>query len=615
MLTLSVIFLFLSAYSQPAIGVELVASGFNEPVDIACAGDERLFIVERQGIIKILNPDNTVSTFLNIDALVGSAGGEQGLLGLVFHPDYASNGNFYVNYTDNLGDTHISRFTVSVDPDVANAGSEMNLLFMDQPAANHNGGCLKFGPDGFLYIFMGDGGGAGHNRSQDITDNLLGKILRLDVDGGIPYAIPPGNPFVGIEGDDEIWVTGLRNPWRNNFDRLTGDLWIADVGADSWEEIDFIHADTMEIWNFGWKCYEGNMLREGDACDTVVFDFDFPIFEYPHNIETGGFAVTGGYVYRGSEFPSLYGKYIFCDYISGNFWTTEQDGLGDFITIFHDYIIDHITSFGEDMHGELYACINETGDIYKIVDPCANFNLSFNITDASASTINNGAINLNIAGGNSPFTYIWSNGAITEDINSLSAGTYSVTVTNNIGCIKTGVVTITNLCGQASGVTNSPTATSVFINWNEVGATGYRVLYKPVGPGTFTTMNTAVSQINISGLEPSTAYTFKIKNKCPGAPGSFTTNGNFTTDPLKLFGVEEINISIYPNPNNGIFNVEGISEATTILIYDFSGKLISSFSEEDNFQFNMGNSPNGIYVVKFLMENGLVLNKKLIIQY
>ena len=340
--------------AQPKIDVVLVAEGFEEPVDITHAGDERLFIVERLGKIKILYPDTSVATFLDLTNIVGATGGEQGLLGLAFHPNYASNGYFYVNYTDFAGDTHISRFTRSLgDPEKADSTSEMNLLFMDQPASNHNGGDLNFGPDGYLYIFMGDGGGAGHNRSQDITDNKLGKILRIDVDGGSPYAIPADNPYVGIDGDDEIWAIGLRNPWRSNFDRLTGDLWIGDVGADSWEEIDFIANDTTEFMNFGWKCYEGNMLREGTLCDTIVPDFDFPVFVYPHDINTGGFAITGGFVYRGSAFPALYGKYIFCDYISGNFWTLSPDGLSGYEATFYDYVIDHITSFGENMDGEL----------------------------------------------------------------------------------------------------------------------------------------------------------------------------------------------------------------------------------------------------------------------
>ena len=585
--------------AQPKIDVVLVAEGFEEPVDITHAGDERLFIVERLGKIKILYPDTSVATFLDLTNIVGATGGEQGLLGLAFHPNYASNGYFYVNYTDFAGDTHISRFTRSLgDPEKADSTSEMNLLFMDQPASNHNGGDLNFGPDGYLYIFMGDGGGAGHNRSQDITDNKLGKILRIDVDGGSPYAIPADNPYVGIDGDDEIWAIGLRNPWRSNFDRLTGDLWIGDVGADSWEEIDFIANDTTEFMNFGWKCYEGNMLREGTLCDTIVPDFDFPVFVYPHDINTGGFAITGGFVYRGSAFPALYGKYIFCDYISGNFWTLSPDGFGGYEATFYDYVIDHITSFGENIDGEIFACINDNGNIYQVVDACQNFAATSSITHANAATINNGAIDITVSNGTAPYTFLWSNGATTQDISGLSAGTYTVDITDNIGCAITIVAEVENLCSEATGIVSTPSATSVFINWDDVGATGYRVLYKPVGPGPFSQINTPVSAINISGLNPSTPYTFKIRNKCPGAPGSFTANGNFVTLPLKIDLINE-DIHVFPNPGNDVITIANAIEPTILSIYSYNGELVGTYQINGESTINISHLSNGIYQFYF----------------
>ena len=597
--------------AQPKPGAVLIAAGFTEPVDIVHAGDDRLFIVERAGKIKILFPDSSVTTFLDITSNVGSEGGEQGLLGLVFHPEYATNGYFYVNYTDLLGDTHISRFSVSgADPDVADPFSELNLVFMDQPAANHNGGDLNFGPDGYLYIFMGDGGGAGHNRSQQIIDNKFGKILRLDVDGGTPYTIPSDNPYVGIPGDDEIWAIGLRNPWRCNFDRLTGDLFLADVGSESWEEINVIKSDTAEFFNFGWKCYEGNMLRPGPLCDTIIADFDFPVFVYPHDIDSGGFAITGGFVYRGSEFPDLYGKYIFCDYVSGNFWTMEENASGFWTTEFYGYVVDHITSFGEDVNGELFACVNQTGNIYKIIDNCESFNLSAAITDASASTINNGSVNLILSGGQSPFTFNWSNGSTTEDISSLFAGEYNVIVNDNIGCSKLLTVTVDNLCGPATGIVSTPSTNSVNINWDDVGSVGYRIFYKPVGPGSFTQINTPVSNINISGLIPSTNYTFKIKNKCPGAPGIFTTNGNFTTLPLKNDGGDvENSIIIYPNPANDIIYYNGLTEMNLISVSDINGRIVKSQVAEINGFMEIADIAAGIYIIKFKSESGEMIYK------
>ncbi len=599
--------------AQTAIDVELVASGFDEPVAVVNAGDDRLFIVERTGKIKILYPDGSVATFLDIDARVGSVGGEQGLLGLAFHPDYVSNGYFFVNYTDTLGDTHISRFSRTVaDSESGDPASELNLIYMDQPANNHNGGCLNFGPDGYLYIFMGDGGGTGHNRSQDITDNLFGKILRVDVDGGIPYAIPPDNPYVGITGDDEIYAIGLRNPWRCNFDRLTGDIWVGDVGADSWEEIDFIPADATPDWNFGWKCYEGFHLREGGACDTIVADFDLPIYEYPHDIDSGGFAVTGGYVYRGTEFPGLYGKYIFCDYISGNFFSLEPDGAGGWISHFYDYVIDHITSFGENNNGEIYLCINDNGNVYKLIDHCADLNLSVIITDASAPTINNGAVNLTVTGATAPIIYNWSNGATTEDINFLSAGNYSVTVTDALGCSNIMSATVENLCGPATGIVATPSATSVFIDWDDMGAMGYRVMYKPVGPGPFTQINTPVSSITIPGLTPSTGYTFKIKNKCPGAPGAFSANGNFMTSPLKEKNEQKELITVYPNPNQGVFFIEGIIEQTEICIYNPAGQLIKKINTSYSVEIDLTDQNAGVYFLIAKTADGALNYKSLI---
>ena len=249
--------------AQTKIALNVYAGGFTRPVDIVNAGDSRLFIVEQRGIIKIIDGNGQVlsTPFLDIDARVGSQGNEQGLLGLAFHPDYANNGFFYVNYTNNSGDTRIARFKVSADnPNVADPNSEKLLLPVDQPYSNHNAGDLTFGPDGYLYFGLGDGGSGGdpQNNGQTATA-YLGKMLRIDVDNGDPYAIPPTNPFKDTDFYlDEIWATGLRNPWRFSFDRLTGDLWIGDVGQDAWEEIDFQPASSTGGENYGWRCYEGN---------------------------------------------------------------------------------------------------------------------------------------------------------------------------------------------------------------------------------------------------------------------------------------------------------------------------------------------------------------------
>ena len=281
--------------------LELVpyATGFSSPVDVTHAGDDRLFVVEQGGRIKIIDGTGTVlaTPFLNISSLTNS-GGERGLLGLAFHPDYATNGYFFVNYTDLSGDTRVVRYSRSADdPNVADPNSAMQVIFIDQTQGNHNGGCIKFGPDGYLYIGMGDGGGAGDqsNLSQN-TNVLLGKMLRLDVDSETPYAIPADNPFVGNENvRDEIWAIGVRNPWRFSFDRETGDMWMGDVGQNAFEEINFQPADSPGGENYGWRCYEADSPYNLSGC---TGDYVFPAYAIPHT--TGVCSITGGFVYRGT---------------------------------------------------------------------------------------------------------------------------------------------------------------------------------------------------------------------------------------------------------------------------------------------------------------------------
>ena len=279
--------------------------------------------------------------FLDISLKVGSRYTEQGLLGLAFHPDYARSGFFYVNYTDENGKTVIARFHVSAaDPDLADPASETDILRVDQPYNNHNGGGLAFGSDGYLYIGLGDGGSEGDPllNGQNLR-TLLGKMLRIDVDHGTSYAIPAGNPFAKVGGMPEIWAYGLRNPWRFSFDRLTGDLYIADVGQDAWEEIDFVTAGLPGGMDFGWSYYEGLHPYKGQPPANATFTW--PISEYSHAY---GCAVTGGYVYRGTALPEWQGVYFFGDYCSGNHlgpdpfeWTkpASQDPIYDWCKNYH----------------------------------------------------------------------------------------------------------------------------------------------------------------------------------------------------------------------------------------------------------------------------------------
>lgn len=353
--------LFFGTTVAQDIDVELFASGFNSPVDLQNAGDERLFVVEQGGRIRILNPDGTINStpFLDIDPIVNS-GGERGLLGLAFHPDYATNGYFYVYYTDTSNDTQISRFSVSSDPDIADPGSELEMLGFDQPFTNHNGGCLQFGPDGMLYVASGDGGSGGDpgNRAQTLT-TYLGKLLRLDVDAPAPY-IPADNPYVGTSSAlDEIWAPGLRNPWRFSFDADTGDLWIADVGQGSREEINKVDPTEAPI-NYGWRCYEGNAPFNTSGCASAD-NYEFPVAEYFHS--SGRCSITGGYVYRGTDYPTLDGLYFFADICTGEIGTVDAS---DNLT----WVLDTTqpwSSFGEDVNDELYA-VSLGGGVYRVID-------------------------------------------------------------------------------------------------------------------------------------------------------------------------------------------------------------------------------------------------------
>ncbi len=357
-----------------SLTVQPVASGYNRPVDIANAGDDRLFIVEQDGLIRIIDASGSKleTPFLDISSLVDSATNpERGLLGLAFHPDYPNTPYFYVNYTAvSGGDTVIARYTVSSDPNLADPNSAAEILRIDQPAANHNGGDLAFGPDGYLYIPTGDGGsgndpwgevGNGQNRQT-----LLGKILRIDVDGGFPYAIPADNPFVG-DGTtlDEIWALGLRNPWRISFDRETGDLYIADVGQNAWEEVNFQPASSTGGENYGWRCYEGTHEAQNYNADECNGSYVFPFVEYPHGFGIGqGNSITGGFVYRGNDFPALNGIYIYADYVSSNFWLAQNSGSWS-ITPLGGIGVNNPSTFGEGCSGELYVA-SHGGIIYQI---------------------------------------------------------------------------------------------------------------------------------------------------------------------------------------------------------------------------------------------------------
>jgi glucose/arabinose dehydrogenase len=359
-----------TAANEPAgeIQLEKLIDSLDSPVFLTHAGNasDRMFVVEKKGQIVILRDGTPVEQpFLDISDLITAGGSEQGLLGLAFHPDYASNGRFFVYYTAKNGDDTLARYQVSADPNVADPASATVLFAQPDFAANHNGGMLAFGPDGYLYMGIGDGGGGGDPQENgQKRSTLLGKLLRLDVSGDAPYTIPPDNPWPesGTDARPEIWAYGLRNPWRFSFDRATGDLYIGDVGQNTYEEIDFQAAGSDGGQNYGWNTREGLHCFQGDSCDSS--GMTDPIAEYSHD---QGCSVTGGYVYRGAAFPSLQGLYIFGDYCSGIIWSLQRDAAGAWQQ--HKLLDSQlsISSFGEDAAGELYV-LDLGGTIYRITD-------------------------------------------------------------------------------------------------------------------------------------------------------------------------------------------------------------------------------------------------------
>ncbi|MFT5229219.1 MAG: glucose/arabinose dehydrogenase [Urechidicola sp.] len=451
--------------SQLEVTLTEVSDDFDDVVDISHAGDSRLFIVEQGGTIRIMNDDYTsnATPFLNINSLT-NGGGEQGLLGLAFHPDYANNGFFYVNYTNNSGDTRIARYTVSAgDPDVADPSSAVIVLSQSQPYGNHNAGDLAFGPDGYLYIPLGDGGSGGdpQNRSQNPA-TMLGKMLRIDVDSGDSYGIPADNPFVDVTSTlDEIWAIGLRNTWRISFDAETGDLWMGDVGQNVWEEIDFEPADSPGGVNYGWRCTEGLVDFNQTLCDGALVIED-PVAVYNHS--GGACSVTGGYIYRGAEFPGMVGKYFYTDYCNGQFAYLEDDGFGNWeINEFLGPQGFGWSTFGENNQQDIFVG-NLNGTIYKLEDVCSGFEMEVTVAGNTLTAT-------------PADSYIWLlngeviDGATASTYTYMEGGTYTVIGNNGNGCsVESEGITITGLGELAITpftISPNPTADVLMVTFNE----------------------------------------------------------------------------------------------------------------------------------------------------
>lgn len=587
------------------IELEEYATGFLSPVDITNAGDDRLFVVERSGRIKIIDENAIVlpTPFLDIDNLVANASGqsERGLLGLAFHPDYINNGYFFVNYTNNSGETVIARYERdATDPNAADPNSAMIFMTIDQPYTNHNGGCIKFGPDGYLYIGMGDGGSSNDpGQYGQNTQSLLGKMLRIDIDNGSPYSIPSDNPFVNDANVlDEIWAIGLRNPWRFSFDRETGDLWIADVGQNAWEEIDFQPANSPGGENYGWRCYEGNHLNGnvntsncGSASDYVA-----PIYEVQHNGFSGPCSVTGGFVYRGEDYPGLEGIYIFADYCTGEFFTVAPDGGGGWVgQEVADFNYD-ISSFGEDVDGELYCARLGQGRIYKVVsDACALLAVSVNVTSEPCEGETNGTAQIDGAGGTPPYTI-----SPTLDLNNLAADNYNITITDNAGCTSTESFTVNSL--------PLPTVPTITVNDNLLTA-----------PNTYTAYQWFQNGQIIAGATNETYTATESGNYSVVVTGGngCTNTSSVTSVTTSIKNIPSLNeIAITPNPfDKDIFIEISVNQAIDLEleILDLNGKLILSknisIQEKFSERLNLEQLSNGIYYLNLKSEEGSVVEK------
>lgn len=616
--------LFVSSTYAQVITVSTFTSGLSRPVCATNSGlpnDNRIFVIEKVGRIRIIDRTTGVmnpTPFLNISSIVKSAGNEQGLLGLAFHPDYANNGYFFIHYTNYngpAGNEVIARYQVSSFADTALTNSGQTLLEIYDPYNNHNGGNLMFGKDGYLYISLGDGGSAGDpgNRAQN-RDSLLGKILRLDVNNPNPpyYSSPPSNMFYGATpGRDEIFDMGMRNPWRCSIDRMTGDKWIGDVGQNLWEEIDYESRCDTTGHNYGWRCYEGNAAYSTGGCQPQS-SYKSPIAVYSHSIG-GSCSVTGGYVYRGDQEGSLFGKYLFADYCSGYIWAISHNAGGGWDTVrlaqTNALNANSYTSFGEDIYGELYLTRDgASGTLSRLVDtacaPVAYINLPDTIVTCAGTPISFDAYR---TGGN--FSYQWY-----LDGNVVGTAQSYVTSTFNNGEDSVYV----NVLNGVNGCSATSNKIHVF---TQATFTGLDSMYCDTAPnmpltgipsgGTFSgpgisgnTFNPGTAGVGVHAIVYTIADT--ISNCYFNASGCVLVDTQYVTVDI-CTGIKEPdgirNISVYPNPNHAEFNVElTLLQNTkfTMQITDALGRNIYERSIEaergkQDYAVNLSGASEGIY--------------------
>lgn len=575
LLILLALLTFKSSFSQ--ITLVQFATGFSEPVDIKNCGDNRLFVVERAGRIRIVDTAGVLRPgyFLDIHTIVESGYNEQGLLGLAFSPDYKTSGQFYCYYTQKTTNrVRVSRFNVSgTNPDSAVASSEQVLLDIFHWSLNHDGGHLAFGPDGYLYVGTGDGGGARDpgNRSQNL-DSLLGKMLRIDVSGGGAYSIPSTNPYVCKYGRDEIWARGLRNPWRWSFDRWTGDLWIGDVGQDTWEEVDYQSAGIPGGRNYGWRCYEG-FVHTPSVTVCSPSDTTGPVHVISQATTTSC-AVIGGYVYRGAKYSNLFGKYFFTDECMKNIKYLQPNGSGGFSVTDLGALTTNTTNdaFGEDMWGELYLS-DLNGRIFKFQGQSCS-PTAFLSTEDTVFACGNSVTLRTPAGQN--FHYSWHGPASFGDTSAIQVtqpGDYYVTVFDQ------------NFCSSLSD--------TVHVSFVSPPVVDYAVLdpnyciYDPTvtltpspAGGTFYGCGMFGNQFypdSTGGGLITVTYVYTDEHGCTNSIAKQTLVDVCTGIEKKSF----VNVSLFPNPNSGSFSLSfymQYDKLVTLQVTDVLGRAV--YNEE-----------------------------------
>jgi len=599
-----------------SINLDLFATGFSTPVDITNAGDDRLFVVERIGRIQILNQDGSINPvpFLDINPRVinNSGQSEQGLLAMEFHHDYLNTGWFFVHYIGNDGNTVISRFEVDANnPDIANPASESIIFTLQQPFGNHNGGSIKFGPDNMLYIGMGDGGSANdpENFSQN-PNSFLGKMIRIDVDNGLPFSIPTDNPFVNSPDTlDAIWALGVRNPWKFSFDNATGDLWIGDVGQNEYEEINFQSVNSAGGENYGWRCREGNNDNITSGC---VGPFEPAAVEVPHT-GTNHCSITGGYVYRGNEnmFGSTTPIYLFADYCSSAIFGAypESNGTSDFAFVELDRFQGNgFGTFGEDSNGELYIAAANNGRIFRINAECNIEIDELEVNAASCVEASDGAISL-------PSQYVdlfdiqvvdvaYPSNVL--DANNLPPGNYEVTI-SRFGCERVfleEVVQIEQAPVQIEfdPITNIATASSdgVIFRWfidGELITEGSENQFRPSIGGSFILQ---VEIIQANGCVLISEEELIIIS---------------STNELKLL----TDFQVSPNPVKDILTVELLTdrkEELSLTIIDATGRVFQTHQHvllgEGTYTFNLKELASGVYFI--LVSNGEIIQSKRVVK-